>query len=74
LADNAVDFSDPYIYQEFPPMSALPSDYFRVEIVYCFAKSRSIVSFTSSPTTAAGNFVAIPNAVRLIVVVAEKPE
>lgn len=42
--------------------------------VYCLATSRSIVNLTSSPTTDAGNFVAIPNAVRLIVVVAENPE
>ena len=42
--------------------------------LYCFATSRSMVNFTSSPTTAVGNFVAIPNAVRLIVVVPEKPE
>ena len=42
--------------------------------LYCFATSRSMVSFTSSPTTAVGNFAAIPNAVRLIVVVPEKPE
>ena len=41
---------------------------------YCLATSRSIVNLTSSPTTALGNFVAIPKAVRLIVVVAEKPE
>lgn len=42
--------------------------------LYCFATSRSMVNFTSSPTTAVGNFAAIPNAVRLIVVVPEKPE
>ena len=42
--------------------------------LYCLAMSRSMVNFTTSPTTAAGYFVAMPNAVRLIVVVAEKPE
>lgn len=41
---------------------------------YCFATSRSMVNLTSSPTTADGYFEAIPNAVRLIVVVAENPE
>src|SRR5580698_2065898 len=40
---------------------------------YCFTASRSMVSFTSSPTMAAGYPLPMPKAVRSMVVVAEKP-
>ena len=41
--------------------------------VYCFATSNSMVSFTSSPSIAVGYLAATPNAVGLMVVVAENP-
>ena len=47
---------------------------FAFESTYCFAASRSMVNLTSSPTTAVGNLPPIPKSLRLIVVVAEKPE
>jgi len=40
---------------------------------YCLTTSRSILSFTSSPTMAAGNLLPMPKSDRLMVVVAEKP-
>ena len=43
------------------------------ETAYCLTTSRSILSFTSSPTTAPGNLAPMPKALRLIIVVAEKP-
>ncbi len=40
---------------------------------YCLARSSSMVSCTSSPTTADGIFAAMPNAALLMVVVASNP-
>src|SRR5271165_5362392 len=56
------------------PESDCGSARIRLSVGYCFARSRSIVRLTSSPTTAAGTFAPMPKSVRWIVVEPEKPE